>query len=540
MVVGLIKHVRCGFSVPDILALLLLAWYGMPVSHLLPLLVMYFALKPFLCGRLAATRALAFLAVCVWTILEAGLGLMQLSGLRASNHAAFPITGSFDNPGPYGGFIAIGMSVALAYLASCSRRTRGFYRITMTAFAVSALVLGFLVLPASMSRAAWLSFAVSAVYFLSGNKTLRSRLKDVLPDAPRRIIAAAAASLLLVAAAGATFLIKADSAVGRLHIWHMEILAIAKRPIAGSGPGSAMGAYGQAQEEFFRTHPNAPAGIVRVAGCPEYPFNEYLGIGMERGIPGLLLAAGIAASAILNLHKRKNVFAAGMLALAVFAMFSYPLSITGFRILLVLFLASCGPTGRRGTKAELMLALAALTACVASAVALKPVADERKDAELEWKRIAQFINYGPTEADAMQMRALYAELSDNYRFLYDLGYILHRTGHFAESSRILAEGAAISSDPMFRIIMGRNLESEGDYAGAEEEYLRAHYMVPCRIYPLLRLMRLHIRTGNDEGAALVAEKISAMPINRRNASMVRLRREAMEALDSLNRCRSSR
>ena len=205
---------------------------------------------------------------------------------------------------------------------------------------------------------------------------------------------------------------------------------------------------------------------------------------------GLLLAAATAVSAIVNLQRRKSSLAGGMLALAVFALFSYPLSIMQFRILLVLFLASCGPVRRRGSKAETLLTAVAALACTGACIALKPSADALKDAERKWKRISAYSAHGATQEDVEAMLAIRERLSDNFRYLYDLGYALHRCGHFEESNRVLAEGAEISSDPMFRVIMGRNFEALGDYARAEEEYLKAHYTVPCRIYPLLRLMRL--------------------------------------------------
>ena len=42
-------------------------------------------------------------------------GISQLLGCSASNNARFIITGSFKNPGPYGGFISVSMILLLAY-----------------------------------------------------------------------------------------------------------------------------------------------------------------------------------------------------------------------------------------------------------------------------------------------------------------------------------------------------------------------------------------------------------------------------------------
>ena len=86
---------------------------------------------------------------------------------------------------------------------------------------------------------------------------------------------------------------------------------------------------------------------------------------------------------------------------------------------------------------------------------------------------------------------------------------------------------------MFEIIMGKNAEALGDFDRAEVLYEKAHYRVPSRLYPLVRLMRLQVRQGRDGEALATARQIVAMPVNGRNAGMVRLHGDAAQALDSL-------
>jgi hypothetical protein len=42
-----------------------------------------------------------------WGVKEAVLGLLQVYGYEASNHLLYALTGSFYNPGPYSGFLAM-------------------------------------------------------------------------------------------------------------------------------------------------------------------------------------------------------------------------------------------------------------------------------------------------------------------------------------------------------------------------------------------------------------------------------------------------
>ena len=109
-------------------------------------------------------RVAAFAAVCLWGAYESFYGLLQIIGLEPSFNPAFVLTGHFENPGPFGGFIAMTMAVSGGYLLRFWRRRRGFYRAALFGVAALNFTLGLLVLPASMSRAAWFALAVSPAH----------------------------------------------------------------------------------------------------------------------------------------------------------------------------------------------------------------------------------------------------------------------------------------------------------------------------------------------------------------------------------------
>ena len=124
-------------------------------------------------------------------------------------------------------------------------------------------------------------------------------------------------------------------------------------------------------------------------------------------------------------------------------------------------------------------------------------------------------------------------MKEEFRTVYMEGYSLHQMGRYEESTEVLARGAMLGCDPLFEIIMGKNAEALGDCEKAAALYGKAHYMVPSRLYPLVRLMRLQIRQGRDAQALETARQIVAMPVNGRNAGMVRLHEETQKTLDSL-------
>lgn len=515
----------------------------------LPYAALYLAwrLTHNLFGKVSGVVLLA--AICLWSCLESLIGLSQVFGHRASGHAVFGMTGSFSNPGPYGGFTAITLSVAAAYALTRRKSLSSIpealgkaieggkpsmprirfllLRALPLLLSIVTVALGIIVLPATRSRAGWLGFGIAmAVYALT-------RTKASLQVRRHKCLAAIAAVVILVGCAG-VFMMKKDSALGRLHIWNMESRAIAKSPFTGHGPGYAMGAYGKAQEEYFRKA-RRPEIATKVAGCPEYAFNEYLKVGMETGVPGLALSLCVMVAGIAALIKRRSPFAYGLIAAAVFAFFSYPLSITQTSVLYTLLFATAGcPSRKTGKPADSLwqpISLIAITAAtVMMALFLKTDYVRRKEAMAEWEGARRWNAMELYEDAVEELAPLYREMSWNFRYLYDYGYALHKTGRHGESDKVLREGAELSSDPMFHNIIGKNMEATGEYAKAEEEYYTAHYMVPCRLYPLVLLMEMHQRLGNSEKADSLRREIASMPVNPKNTTMRELQERATDSL----------
>lgn len=476
-------------------------------------------------------------AICVWGIAEAGYGLMQVLGWRSSRHALFALTGHFQNPGPFGGFIACVMAVAGALVMGSpvkpgmTKERRGTKKMTtiVSVFAWVALGMGLLVLPASMSRAGWLGLAVAL-----GVEALReTRIREWLK---KRHWAIPVGCTVIIALLVGAFLLKPDSALGRVHVWRMECRAIAERPWTGAGPGMAPWAYGEAQEAFFREHmETVSAATIRVAGCPDYAYNEYLGIGVEHGILVMVLFVLLVVSSIVVLHKAASPLAAGLTAWAVFAFASYPLAVPQLQILGVVFVISGVISGLLMIPNKVIAVVLATLVLVATGWMgfASPMVGISHFARVA-ARSRRMTETGQrmTENGWRLMRKGDRE-REEARVVYADGYALHLAGWYVESTQLLEKGARMSCDPMFEIIMGKNAEALGDCEKAAALYGKAHYMVPSRLYPLVRLMRLQIRQGRDAQALETARQIVAMPVNGRNAGMVRLHEETQKTLDSL-------
>lgn len=523
------------------------------LQEVFPYALLYFSVKVLLASGGRMTRLFLFSAFCVWSCIESVMGLSQVFGRMPSGHHAFGMTGSFSNPGPYGCFISMTMAVAAGYavkyratsgiLCPASlkglfsiRRSRVFkslyfkwivFRLSPFVLAAAVLMLGIMVLPASMSRAGWLGFGAALVAVLLVETDFWKRLK-------RRTVTVAVSMFVLAAVFAGIFVIKKDSAIGRLHIWNMEVWAISDSPLIGTGPGTALGAYGRAQESYFRSG-DRPEAVVRVAGCPEYAFNEYLKGGMESGIPGLLLFMSVPVVAAVSLLRRREAFSYGVVAAAVFSFFSYPLSVMPLAVGIALLLASAGcyPNLCRETGFALSYVLNVVSVLLLSfgACSFRNVFDDRADAVSDWQAARQWSGMELYDDAAEALGDIYPEMSWNYRYIYDYGYALNKTGDYERSNAVLEEGAAISSDPMFHNIMGKNHAAVGHYADAEVEFMTSHYMVPCRLYPLVLLMEMYEEQGDRGKAVSTGRKILDMPVNPKNTAMRKLNEKAMDMME---------
>ncbi len=510
-----------------------------------PYAVLYFCIRVFICSGKGISAAYLVVILSLWSCCESSTGLLQAFGYRPSGHSAFGITGSFQNPGPYGGFISIMMSISIAYSIRFGKSWKYAYSILLKATSekkrrhtylkwivmrlmplvstAAATFLAFLVLPSSRSRAGWLGLCFALLLFVCRGKKSKNWFKQHK---------AATVMLPFVAALvfTGTFLMKKDSALGRLHIWNMEIHAIASAPLIGNGPGMALGAYGKAQEAYFRGE-NHKSWETRVAGCPEYAFNEYLKTGMETGIPGLLLIVSISIVSLITLLKTDSIFAYGLAAALVFAFFSYPLSVKQLTVLYTFLFGVSEYYGRTGEKPAAMIYRPfryCISVLVASALlfAILPLGhifSERQDSAEVWSMSRHWTGPGFYMEAAEELEKIYPEMSWNYRYLYDYGYALHKVGDYSKSTEVLLKGTELSSDPMFHNIIGRNYESVGLYKEAEKEYLISHYMVPCRLYPMVLLFEMYSVTGQVEKAENTRRAIMNMPVNPKNKTMTGLK-----------------
>ena len=454
-----------------------------------------------------------------WAAVQAVVGLRQVFGFEASGHALYALTGSFFNPGPYAGYLAMALPVCLhEYLRSAGLRR-------YAAGGVGLLLL--CVLPATMSRSAYFAAGVSCLWVYGCHAGWGSRLRRAWRERRRRCLLVAGGVLFAFCLAGAAlFYLKPDSARGRLFMWKIAARAVAEKPWLGHTPGSFPVAYGEAQAAYFAAGDYAE-WEERVAGSPEYAFNEYLQSAVAMGLPFTIVWMLEGLMCIFAAWwKGRYGIGGALVSLGIFACSSYPFQLPVFWVTSVCLLAAC--LMGKGRKAWWAVAL------LAAAVGLARLSYDRGQVEAcrDWANARTLYHAGAYALAEEAYERLYPQLKDRAAFLFEYGHGLHKQGKHGESNRILRVAARHSCDPMIWNIRGKNYQAMGEYDRAEKCFLRAAHLLPGRIYPYYLLAKLYASPGYrqpeklEEMKRLVRSKEPKVP-----STAVRQMREEVEKLE---------
>jgi len=465
-------------------------------------------------------------------LIEALWGVMQIYGLVSSESGLYKMTGSLFNPGPYAGYLAAITPLA-AYKAIEKKNVKEKY------FGIAVIVAILLVLPAAKSRAAWLAIiggnmiVVCHYYFENLKKII-----EYLKTKKYLWVAVCLFAAIIIGSLSGMYHLKKDSADGRSLIWKISLQTLAKNPF-GVGLGNFSGKYGDMQAVYFASG-KAEETEETVSGSPEYAFNEYIQIAVESGIISFILFLFVIFPALRSLIRIHTGAAGSLIAVLVFAGFSYPFSILPFLIILVFLLAfsqSClnsdsiedKKPSRFGFHCVFSLFCLAFTCFVI--YQQYPVYKSYK----QWNKIRPYFEAGQYEKCSKDYKPLYSRLSDNVFFLFEYGQSLSRVGlagnkqYLEESNAVLQRATKISCDPMLYNIMAKNHQALKEFGKAENYLIKAANIIPSRLYPWYLRAKLYDEMGlhekTCETAAIVLTKEPKV-----DSPAIREMREEMEKL----------
>lgn len=342
----------------------------------------------------------------------------------------------------------------------------------------------------------------------------------------------------LLLAVGSYFL-KRDSADGRLLIWRCSWDLFCQRPLLGWGPHGFMAHYMEAQAQYLSIHPDSPAAML--ADNVHQPFNEWLGIAVRYGLAGLT-AIGIIVVLLFHCYREttdnpsSHRAALSLSSIAVFACFSYPFTYPLVWIIALTDAAILIENALRAKGISLSPAALCLTRWAMPVCCLLGlfVIAASVDGELAWKRTQNKALRGRSE-EAMKEFAMLEKrvtLARNPYFLYNYAAEQNIAGNYAGSLETALQCRRLWADYDLQLLIAQDCEKLGKTKQAEEAYLLASDMCPCRFYPLYLLALLYESDGRHEQARQLAETIIEKPVKVPSATVNMIKAKMQEMKDS--------
>ena len=469
--------------------------------------------------------------------MEALHGLGQIAGIYPSNHSLFVLTGTFYNPGPYSGYLAAVLPIALhRMLVSNGKKDR--LSVVQYYFSMCVLLLICCVLPAGMSRAAWFASLISCGYVVL--RVYRVKVKSFVSKHRYAVSGVLIVGALLASSA---YFMKRDSADGRLLIWKITSQAIASSPCGEENGRTFSAIYGDAQERYF-TNCEYSESEAWVAGTPDFTFNEFLQIAVEHGIWVSVLFVTVLLVLLKIAGSRKHLVGMGgcLVSLMIFACFSYPLHIPAIvSVWLLTLMVLCGEglvmikRKRNAVAVLLPVVVAGLTA----SVNMHYMYSKRIQAVCEWMPIRVLYHSGAFNAAAEEYGKLYDKMSWNKDFCFEYGRALYKARSYGKAEEVLLKAMEVSGDPMILNMLGRNAQESGEYGKAEKYLLRSTRRLPERVYPHYLLVKLYAEPEYFDRIKLIREAecvLNAEP--KVNSTAIReMRQEVKKILEDKMCCK---
>ena len=422
-------------------------------------------------------------AVMFGGIYQSCLVLGQLLGYGISNHLRFVVTGSFFNPGPCGIFLAGVFVLAVAMMKKGYRKVG--INLMFVRYVTACVTFGvtLVALVPTMSRAGWIGALVGVM--------LLYRREIVAWGNTRRRWVIGGGIVGMIVVLTLFYLLKKDSANGRLFIWQNTVSAYWKTPLFGVGMDGFERAFAEAQHDYFEKEKvlEQDNRHVEMAGVVESAFNEPLALFLLLGAVGGVLTAMVLFFKL----QRLTAYSCVAVALLVASFFSYTFYIPSIAIVFLFAVAQLPDRRVRGGRYVNVL-MFGIMGIVVLFFDFREFG--RREAYRKWKNNAVYYTWEDYQSVVEEYGKLYPVLKNDFKFLFEYGHSLHKVGRYEESNIMLKRGIRHSADPMFWNIAGNNYLALKQYDQGMTAYLRAYYTCPNRVYPLYLLTKLEAERGD--------------------------------------------
>lgn len=491
------------------------------IYNLTTLIFGYIAFKLFWSKESHLSKFIIILIVLILS--ESFLGLFQYFTHTNFRFESYKIIGTFKNPNIYASFVALGLPISL-YIFLFKFNTPKLKFLIVLLLGVLSIICLFL----SSSRTTLIAVIIVS-FFLISHKILQENL--ILSKYKRLFYSSAFIIFLLFV----YFLWLQDthSVSGRFLIWKISFFDIfLKHPINGIGYGNLYIQYGNYQSDYFLSGRGTTKEML-LAGMTNYPFNEFLKILVENGIIGIVLFALIVIMFIkssLFITKESILYSSIIGIILLISLFSYPLE--DLEISLIVFGCIIGVsvnqkslfsinTNRSSVKIAFLLCCSILTIFYIS----------KLNAINQWRLANENITINEAKSYKLYHN-ISSRFSENGIFLFDYGMQLFYVRDYENCTKYLNRATHYVNSVELYSYLADSYFALNNNKLAEQNYIKASYMVPKTFTPFYNLFCFYRDTNQNEKARKVAERIINMPVK---IESDRVRQVKSEVLFYVNR-----
>jgi len=473
-------------------------------------------------------------------VVEVLFGISQLYNIIPNNNSYFKITGHFQNPDHFAGFI---LSIAPLTLGVClfhkSLKSKTLIRLS---FIYNVLVL--IILPSTKIRSAWLAILVGSLFLLYHRFDIKFYLTKYINTIPKKTVAIVTIFSLIISGSIALYKMKPDSAFGRLLIWKVTIDLIQEKPLFGHGINQFKTKYNLAQAEYFTLNDGTERERL-VAGNVEHAHNEYLQIWMELGLVGLILFFFLMGSILFPLNRKKSEESeidfkyvisisakASIISILVISFFSFPFHVIPTLINFIFLLALVNGL-KDGVKIYHLSAIQQKIIKVLVIVVLCIIlylSFDMYNKHKSWENARKEYYSGNKLFSLEKMETLFPTLKNNGHFLFDYSAFLVADEKYEEAMEVMEKAKKHTSNPNLYMLLGEANEKLGKIDEAVANYRISSNIIPHKLFPLYRIMKAYIKKGDHLKAVTIAKQLIDKEEKIKTFAGKQIKSEALEYL----------
>ncbi|MES2006336.1 MAG: O-antigen ligase family protein [Bacteroidota bacterium] len=454
------------------------------------------------------------IAVITLIIIESVVCVLQYLKFLSSLNIYFEVTGTWSNPNVTAMFLAMSSPVLFSLFSTPGKMNRGVFLLTTFLMTVSLLLL--------KCRTAYIGFGISMI--LAMYSQFKPVIRLSMYQRLKRNIILITTLVIAIALLLSIFQQKKASTESRIFILKISSRMFLDNPWTGIGMGRFEHDYNLQQAKYFQNK-NPTADEINNAGYVMSPYNEFLELCIEGGLPALaiLIVFVVVLVRFIIVQKVDPSYSSGLVVFGIMSLCNFSIEAIPAFAIFVLYLSLVCLENPIQLSSKWNLALPrfafsktkAQTTCLVMAVIFfYQLFRQLNLAKAFYQNtIISELNKNKQYIESLnRMTILDETLSNNRDFLFNYAKAYIGTNQLSLATIKLKNATLLYSDPRLYIALGKCYNRQNELKAAEESFLLAKYIQPNLLVPNLELAYNSLRQHDTVSAVLFAQNVIAQHV----------------------------